>query len=261
MILLSSINKSLVLGGLLFCLYCGNPKVSYYLTKVSSYQEVTLYHPNGRKLAKQPESKKIKKTDKHDLSLEEIGQGSNKESWILVYSENDISIWMQHANIVELEDYLEEIGFSSSSISRLPNIYYFRYYLKYKGSQPLRLNFFNSFFRDEFNYDYKPITETEFKDQFKSTFYSWIDYKKLHRIYIRKADAKGKKKGYEALNQKPSQSVRVTKGDGVLQIIGYPFLPLRSKQYDLFLRLQYPETIREIKISLYYLSSREDIPD
>ena len=227
---------------------CGNPKILYHVARVNLFQDIKTYS-DGDQLPPQT-----------TLLSEEFS--AHKDNWIFIYNSADLAISFEMLDTEKNSDYLEAIGFPLSSIVRLPKSYYFRYNLVYRGKQSLKINFYKSYFQDEFKHRYEPISKKEFEKTYTSFFYSWINYNKLHRIYAQNIDPSNKKKKiYQALNRQPEKSVEITPKSNIFQIVSYPFFSLRSKRYNLLLRFKIGNVTKEINTPLYYLSTRDDLPE
>ncbi len=231
-----------------FSLSCGNPKISYHVTRVNLFQSIRNYSANEQVA---PQTALVSE----DLSKHRV-------DWISMYKSSDYDIFFRTLDPEKNSGYLEGIGIPLKTIARLPESHYFLYNLVYRGKKPLKMSFYNSYFQDELKRRYEPISKKEFEERYTSSFYSWLDYNKLHHIYAEEIDPTNKtKKKYKALNKKPAESARVTPKSSVFQIVSYPFFSLASKRYNLFFRFQIGDVTKEVKTPLYYLSTRDDISE
>ena len=214
-----------------FTISCGNRKITYYLTRIGPTEV------NGH--AKTP-LLLSRLYDKDDSAKDEDGRIG-----IRIYTDVDASILLIPMDIVDIDEFFARVDKSLSGNTRLPSSYYFKYYVSNIGSQPITLDFYNSYFEDEFGNQYHPFSEKEFKKHFTSPSYDWINYSKLHAVYqIETVEGRIKNK---IISKKFHHRIQVEPGSKVFQILSYKFLSLRSKVYDLHFTIKVGKKIKKIK--------------
>ena len=231
----------------IFLYSCGNPKINYYLTRSGAVEVNDQFIPQLY-FFKAPNQDIF---SKHDQSLIDKG--------IKMYIDEDVRVIFTPIDIIDIDIFLREQGKEIKSSSRLPDSYYFSFYVSNRGSKPVTFNLYNSYFQDEFGKKYYPVTQEQFNKKFTSPAYEWIEYHKLHGAYglgIKKE----KKEKSKPLTKKAYYTIYMKPYSNIVQIISYEFLPITSKRYSLFYTMKIGNKQKKVKTRLYYLSSRSDQP-
>ncbi len=240
---------------LCFFFYCGNPSVSYQLIMAYPKENRNLYLNSFHRDAK-------KKQDVTDENL--------------IVNQKGISIslhnWSTENSIQRISD---KFKLNLARSSRLPSIYYLGYKISNDRNDKIKVNFFNSYFEDEFGQKYKPISQKEFYKKYTGVSYDWIDFPKIHSFYILRKNIKKDTRNNQSYTKKKTLPDKVSnkkkiyiyspERDSVVdpsksgyQIIPYQVFSPRSRRYTLNLQVEIEEQLENIQALFYYRSFRSD---
>ena len=217
---------SIIILNLIFC--CANPEIRRHFYKIS------------------PNSSRNQKKDADLLS---------KKSFNL-YHDNNIKIDIKIVDLKQMNELSDDLDLPSEQRNyRLPGLTFFKFQVKYLGTKNIKLNFFNTYFLDEFGNKYKPISLEKYKERYTSAVYSKFDYSFMYSFYITKKKNKASEKKQYLSRVPPGEEILLQNQWEGFQIIPYSYFSVGSRRY--VLQLPIPQ-IKTLKIPFYYRSLRAD---
>ena len=232
-----------------FMVFTGcNPSIRYALVRYHA----TLKQPGIQEgLKEKPVQQSIDKKQKVSIAAGDS---------MVLYDDKDIKIIMQNLEPDEIDDMAEELGlYSNQRYYRLPGLSFLKFAIEKKSGSPIKFNYFESYFEDEFKEKYAPITQKAYRKLYTSNSYQRFDYDFIYSFYVIEKEGR-KADGDEFFFSKtlPGREVQIDYRMKGFQILPFRQLSVGSRKYMLYLQIS---SEKKIAIPFYYRPMRSDLKE
>ena len=252
-------------------LYCGNPRVYYTIIK----HKKSVDPANGSPGLTRENVSRVHY--EYGEPVEPLARVTGTGNWISIDAGDEYAFWFGFLNKKLLSYLINAEDIQISKNFRLPKLQYFTFQFKYYGEKNMEVDFFNVYFIDEFGRKYQAVQRKEFKKQYTSIAYSWLDYQIFFVPYLKvsegseskyfpikqmKAVQKMERNHATAMISRHKTRIKINNARGeIFHIVPFPDFFIGSKKFRLIFNFKIDGQTKQIDMPFFYVSSREDIKE